>query len=136
MGIPYFKSTELRFECQRCGDCCSTWHGNVYVRGEDVPGLAGALDLPPGEFIRIFTRRDDLGHRHLVLQQNGHCIFYEKGRCKVNDVKPVACVAWPFWKGVCTTRRGWERASKSCPGIGKGRKWDAGEIEKLIVWSP
>jgi Fe-S-cluster containining protein len=106
------------------------------VHGPDIPALAGALNLLPGEFIRKYTRKDYLGHRHLVLKRNGDCIFYEEGRCIVNEVKPAACCAWPFWKGVCTTKRGWERASKRCPGIGKGRVWRTREIASMLAWSP
>ena len=136
MGLPYFKKASLRFECQRCGDCCSTWRGNVYIRGEDVPGLASALDLLPGEFLRKYTRKGYTGHRHLVLKQNGDCIFYEEGRCIVNEVKPASCYAWPFWKGVCTVKRGWDRASKRCPGIGRGKVWQTRQIESMLAWSP
>ncbi len=136
MGTPYYRKTALRFECQRCGACCSTWHGNVYVRPEDIPGLASALGLLPEQFIVEYTRRDLLGHRHLILKENGHCIFCEDDACTVNSVKPGACFAWPFWRKVCTTRRGWERTAKRCPGIGKGRKWSPEEIEARLMLSP
>ena len=136
MSLPYYKKAELRFECQRCGACCSTWQGKVYLHPEDIPGLADALGLMSGQFIVEYTRRDLLGHRHLVLKRNGFCIFFENGGCAVNEVKPGTCFAWPFWRKVCTTRRGWERAAKYCPGIGKGRAWSPDEIEAKVVLSP
>ena len=77
MALPYYMKAEIRFECQYCGDCCWAWHGNVYVRTEDIPELAGAVRLMPGQFVIEYTRRDYLGDRHLVLKSNGHCIFYE-----------------------------------------------------------
>jgi Fe-S-cluster containining protein len=136
LGAPYYKKAQLRFECQRCGACCSTWQGKVYVHPEDIPGLASAMDFLPGQFLQEYTRRDLLGHRHLVLKSNGHCIFHENGKCIVNDVKPGACHAWPFWRSVCTTRRGWERAMKRCPGMGRGRVWTVEEIEARMALSP
>jgi len=136
MGIPYYRKTVLRFECQRCGDCCSSWQGAVYITLEDVPGMASVVGLTPGQFIVEYTKRDMLGHRHLVLRENGDCIFYEEGRCIVNETKPASCWAWPFWRKVCTTKRGWERAAKYCPGIGSGRAWAPDEIEKRIEHSP
>jgi Fe-S-cluster containining protein len=136
LGLPYYKKAEMRFECQYCGACCSTWQGEVYVHPADIPGLANAVGLLPGQFIQKYTRRDIMGHRHLVLKSNGYCIFYENGECIVNDVKPGACHAWPFWKDVCTRKRAWERAMKRCPGIGKGRVWTVEEIERRMALSP
>ncbi len=136
MGIPYYRKAGLRFECQRCGACCSTWQGIVYVRVEDIPGLASAVGMLPGQFVVEYTRRDEHEDTHLVLKENGNCIFYEEGRCKVYDVRPGACYAWPFWRGVCTTKRGWERTARRCKGIGKGRTWSAREIEARLALSP
>ena len=136
MGIPYYKKRELKFKCQKCGACCSDWQGNVYLRQEDIPGLASATGLTPGQFVVRYTKRDAWGHVHLVLKENGDCVFFENGGCAVYDVRPGACFAWPFWRGVCTTKRGWEKASRKCPGIGKGATWSAGEIEARLVLSP
>lgn len=136
MGVPYYRKAQLRFECQRCGACCSTWQGRVHVRPEDIPGLAGALGLLPGQFIVEYTKRELLGDSYLVLKDNGYCIFYENDVCTVNSVKPGACYAWPFWRRVCTAKRGWKKASRRCPGIGKGRVWSPEEIEARLAFSP
>ena len=135
MRVPYYRQEQLRFECQRCGACCSTWQGRVLVRMEDVPGLAAALGLLPAEFLAGYTKRDSGGRRHLVLKENGFCIFYTGEGCAVNNVKPGACYAWPFWRRVCTSKRGWEDAARRCPGIDKGRIWTPEEIEAMLVLS-
>jgi Fe-S-cluster containining protein len=108
----------------------------VYLHPEDIQGLASKLKLLPGQFLAGHTRRDMLGHRHLVLKRNGYCIFFEDNKCIVNSLKPGACYAWPFWRKICTTRRGWESASKRCPGIGRGRAWSVDEIEARLILSP
>lgn len=136
MGVPYYRKVQLRFECQRCGACCSTWQGKVYIHPEDIPGLASAVGLMSGQFIVEYTRRDIVGHRHLVLKKNGYCVFYRDDGCAVNGAKPGACYAWPFWRRVCTTKRGWEAAAKRCPGIGRGSIWSSDEIEARLVLSP
>ena len=93
---------ELRFDCSRCGDCC-TGGWNVLLGVEEAERIAGA-DLGPGgpgeDPPRVVRRRD--GRARLGRHEDGACVFLGGERqCLLHErlgeaAKPLACRLYPF----------------------------------------
>ena len=58
MGADLWYKDGLRFECLRCGSCCSGFSGTVRVSDEEIVALAQRLDLPEAEFRKDYTRME------------------------------------------------------------------------------
>ncbi|MFC1584681.1 YkgJ family cysteine cluster protein [Fibrobacterota bacterium] len=111
----------LRFECQRCGNCCGGAPGYVYVTKAEISALAVLLDVTDSQFISMYTNRLRNGRISLRDKADYDCIFYFKGKgCKVYSNRPRQCRTWPFWKMNTETRKKWEETAGNCPGINKG----------------
>jgi len=122
----------LRFACTQCGNCCRN-HGAyafVYLTPSEVTSIASHLGL---------TRRQFL-HRHCTRHEGAvtirtdtpACPFLgDDSRCGIYPVRPKQCATWPFWRENLE-RAVWEEEVKAfCPGVGKGRRHPAAEIERI-----
>jgi hypothetical protein len=123
----------LRFECQRCSDCCRGEPGYVWVDETEIRQMAAELGLLPEEFIQSYVRR---AHRRLSLKElpGGDCILWgglDRG-CLVYGVRPVQCKTFPFWAEYLRTPEDWRRVAERCPGVGRGRLYTLAEITKLL----
>lgn len=111
----------LRFECSRCGKCC-TRAGYVWLEPDEVDELATHLKMDPITFEKVYTRK--VG-RSLSLrdQASGACIFYsyEKKGCSVYEARPSQCKTWPFWEQNIHSPQQWEKTKQFCPGSGEGQ---------------
>jgi Fe-S-cluster containining protein len=112
----------LRFECTRCGNCCTGSPGYVWLAPRDEQSLADFLALSPAEFRKRYTR---LVHGRISLVEKPgrptDCVFLtDDKRCSVNDVKPRQCLTFPFWPRILASEKNWDGAAESCPGIGDG----------------
>ena len=47
----------LRFECTRCGNCCTGEPGRVRVSLEEVRAVAPTLELDEHQFLDMYTHR-------------------------------------------------------------------------------
>lgn len=105
-------SSDIFYECQRCGNCCR-WPGFVKLREEEVEKIAAHLQLDPFDFVEeyceILPHRGGLG---LISKPNHECIFLEgKNTCKIQSVKPHQCSGFPnLWKFP-----GWEKVCEAKP---------------------
>jgi len=121
----------LRFECTRCGNCCTGTPGYVWLSPREQAELAAALDLSLAQFLARHTR---LVHGMVSLRErpNGDCVLLtEDRRCSVQDAKPRQCLAFPFWPRLLSSSEEWERAGLRCPGIGQGPRYRPEEIEAI-----
>lgn len=110
----------LRFECTRCGHCC-TAPGAVRVTDDEIEALARRLELSPAEFREAHTRRLRGGEVSLREKSSGECVFYDRrAGCTVYAARPRQCRSWPFWRAVVHSRERWEEESRHCPGMGRG----------------
>ena len=51
-----------------------------------------------------------------------HVFILEKDkRCAVYSVRPEQCSTYPCWPEVVLRKRDWERESRRCEGIGRGK---------------
>ena len=119
---PPWYTEGLRFECQTgCGACCVNHdtHTHVYLEDEDVDRLADRLELTRRQFLSRYTMRDD-GHR-ILRMDSPRCPLLEGTRCTVYSARPRQCRTFPFWSENLERRLNWNRASRLCPGIGRGK---------------
>ncbi len=121
----------LRFECQRCGACCTGEPGYVWVTPRESAPIAKFLELSSREFARKYLRKAG-SHDSLVERPDGRCIFYADNGCEIYPVRPVQCRTFPFWPSVVVSPEAWRQCGKECPGIGKGRLHSPGEIEEIL----
>lgn len=113
----------FRFECHRCGRCCTHGDGYVWLRSGEARRLAESLGVDPEHFEReaCATVRDPHTGRlrqTLKLNEDGRCPLLEgSNQCTAYAARPEHCSRFPFWSSVLDDRRGFERAEAICPGI-------------------
>ncbi len=135
MEKKFYESAVLRFECQKCGRCCTTWYGDVFLHEEDIPRISEGLGMDRASFEERYVTVDSRGKLTLKLLPNQYCPFYRDG-CVIHEFKPLTCMSWPFWDYVTDTENSWNKAAERCPGMNKGRTYTIGEIERLRKCSP
>src|SRR5437868_15368258 len=104
----------LRFECSRCGHCCTGAPGYVWVTDEELQAIASLRGESSSETRARFTRL--VGRRRSLREKkNGDCVFYDKGQgCTIYPARPVQCRTWPFWESNAVTPDAWQRTSEIC----------------------
>ena len=87
----------LRFECLRCGRCCTGAPGRVRVSDEEIAALAARLGLAEAEFRAGYTRRSRGADVLLAEKRNFDCVFFDSEQgCSVYEDRPRQCRTWPF----------------------------------------
>lgn len=117
---------ELRFECQRSGNCCRR-PGYVYFTRDDVEAAAGFLGIARGDFVKRYLAVD--GRRFVLEVDSGGCRFFDGAGCVIHPAKPLQCRSWPFWPELVRTPRAWRAAARGCPGMGQGGAISAAELD-------
>jgi Fe-S-cluster containining protein len=121
----------LRFECLRCGGCCSGFSGTVRITDDEIHALALRLHLTDAEFRSNFTRSVGRGVISLIEKENKDCIFFDKEEgCTVYAGRPRQCRTWPFWRSNIYSPDRWKRGGERCPGMDKGRLYVADHIKE------
>lgn len=126
----------LRFECTMCGNCCSGPEGYVLVDDQEAATLAARFGLTLDEFTVRYTRPTIMGRslNEQITDHGNDCIFLDREKipgkavCGVYESRPKQCRTWPFWKSLLVSRKRWELASRMCPGINKGPRFEPEEI--------
>ena len=120
----------LKFECTKCGNCCTGRPGYVWIQVEDMHRIAEFLGIRFREFLARYVRK--IGTRwSLIEKDNADCIFYESG-CKIYPVRPTQCRTFPFWKENLEKPGSWQQAAKECEGINEGKTYSEEEIDGLL----
>jgi len=123
----------LRFECTRCGECCTSRgeYGHVYLNDSEVVEIARFLGLLPHEFRRRYTIVDEYGWTQVVLEDR--CVFLdEDGSCRVYPVRPVQCRTFPFWSDLIEGGSFTDEARGLCEGVGRGKLYQIEDVRPLI----
>ena len=135
---PFYKDG-LRFECTRCGGCCSGFPGFVWLSEQEVERLKNHLKLEIHDFISRYTKvvRGFGQPRLSLIEKEGFaCIFFDRtgsdGFCTVYEARPYQCRSYPFWSRNIVSPSDWERASGFCPGVNRGRTYSQEEIERFL----
>src|SRR5438132_682079 len=120
----------LKFECTRCGNCCTGAPGFVWVSLPEIYRIAEFLGLNDRDFGKKFLRKVDQ-RISLIEKPNGECIFYDQG-CSIYPVRPSQCRTFPFWSENLRSGGSWKKAAAQCPGMDQGRLFSENEINALI----
>ncbi len=127
---PPWYAKGIRFECTQCADCCHA-HGEydrVYLTQAEAESMAKLKGLELEDFIRRHCIEED---GDLLLRfVDGKCGMLDGRRCGVYTARPEQCRTWPFWKENLSRRVWNSEIAPFCPGVGKGRLYTKGEIEK------
>lgn len=110
----------VNFTClPNCGKCCDQPDGIVYLSEEDADRIAAHHKIPTQEWLERDCRRTHDGR--WVLESNdddGKCIFLNGDKtCRIYQVKPAQCSAFPFWRENMVSDRSWRKTKAICPGI-------------------
>jgi Fe-S-cluster containining protein len=131
MADPWYNAG-LRFQCTRCGNCCTGEPGYVWLQDAEMAAIAAFRGERLDEFRDLYTKRGTRG-RTLREKANGDCVFYDRQRgCTVYPVRPAQCRTWPFWESNVATPQRWEQTCKECPGAGQGELIPAEEITRRL----
>ena len=122
----YFFDDGIRFECRRCGSCCTGEPGIIYVDEQEITLIADFVELPREIFVQrcLYPFQDSYSIRETA---DGRCIFFENG-CAIYPVRPIQCSTFPFWFQNLRSEQSWDEVALRCPGIGKGKKHTREEI--------
>ncbi len=122
----------IAFECQETGRCCTSRgeYGYIYLTRADRRRLAEHLGMELEDFVRRHCQTTE-GHLHLK-EPDKDCMFLKERRCSVYEARPSQCRTWPFWPENMNPRTWSEEIASFCPGVGKGRRYSAEEIEELV----
>ncbi len=133
--MKYFFENGLRFECQRCGRCCTGEPGTVYVAPDEIKAIAEFLKIDESRFKKeyLYPYKDSYSIKEL---SDGSCIFYKDNSCLIYPVRPRQCKAYPFWLKNLRNEDRWNQVARECPGVGKGRVYDVEEILEIVSISP
>ena len=121
----------LRFECTKCGRCCTGAPGSVWVTMKEIAVIAEFLDMDPEEFGHKYLRLVD-NRLSLTERKNFDCVFLEGKKCKIYPVRPKQCGTFPFWVEIMDREELWFNAATVCPGVGHGRLYSKQEIEAIM----
>lgn len=131
MSEPWYHEG-LRFECTRCGHCCTGEPGFVWVNDTEIRRIAEYRGEPLDEFTQLHTRPTFRG-RSLREKANGDCVFWDREKgCTIYPVRPIQCRTWPFWDSNLRTPEEWQQTHEKCPGIGQGELIPVEEITRRI----
>jgi Fe-S-cluster containining protein len=121
----------LRFECTRCGHCCTGAPGTVRVDEDEAAALAAHLGLDLADFHERLTRRLDDGATSLSEKPTLECALWDRERgCTVYPVRPKQCRTWPFWRANLASPAHWAESARTCPGMNRGALFDSATIEE------
>ena len=137
-SVPWYRAG-LRFQCQRCGRCCSGKPGDVLMSESEARAMADALHLEFADFCQRYLA-DGAGRffklREVKSPFGSDCIMLERDsrqprlcRCKVHQVRPTQCRTWPFWEENLESQLSWKKAKRRCPGLDKGELVELKQIE-------
>jgi Fe-S-cluster containining protein len=120
----------LRFECTKCGNCCTGPPGWVWFDQQEGRKIAARLGLDETEFYKRYAHQVD-GRWSLkeTRSDRGYdCIFLDRtsrpgeALCSIYDLRPTQCRTWPFWPENLSSPRAWQSARRRtpCPGMENG----------------
>ena len=115
----------LRFECTRCGRCCTGAPGYVAFTQAELETMARSLGITAAEFLRRYARKRNGGWslREVKVGDDHDCILLRRepgtglALCAVYRNRPAQCRSWPFWPENLESRSTWDDAALECPGM-------------------
>ena len=131
MGQPWYQDG-LRFQCTRCGNCCTGAPGHVWVNEGEIEAIARYRRESISEVEGLYTKVEPRG-RSLREKANGDCVFFDRtAGCTIYPVRPRQCRTWPFWESNLATPQAWQHTCEICPGSGRGDLIPVEEITQRL----
>jgi Fe-S-cluster containining protein len=129
-GVEVEPDDTFRFNCLRCGYCCSHPPG---VNPNEASRIAQYLGIKRGELFKKYLtlhEDDSYGWKAKIDKIGDNCAFYskEKGKasCRINPVKPRQCRAKPVSRlGSKMIAEGVvpDLMFEPCRGFGRGKEY-------------
>ena len=118
----------LRFECTKCGHCCTGPTGFVKITPGEAEAMAARLGVGERVFHERYTRNTPVGRslREVRTDFGYDCVFLDrsaipgKAVCPLYTDRPLQCRTWPFWDSNIRSRKAWQETCDVCPGCGQG----------------
>ena len=128
---PSTPESGLRFECTKCGKCCTNRdeYAHVYVNPEETRALAKHLGMSTRTFKKTYTFVDSDGWRQLSFRGD-RCVFLDPDTrgCRVYSARPSQCSSFPFWGEFIAKGRWTDEVRELCEGIDRGRLYSEAEV--------
>jgi Fe-S-cluster containining protein len=96
--VDYYRmACNILFECQRCGNCCTTGDP-IRLRQEDVALLARGLKIPVNKALKKFTIKDPKKAGVYNFKHILPCKFFDQSErgCRIYQFRPWSCRIFPF----------------------------------------
>jgi Fe-S-cluster containining protein len=126
----YFFDRGIRFECQRCGACCTGDPGYIFVDKQEVLQIAEYISRDAKSFVKEFLYPFGTGFS-IKECHDGRCLFYRE-ECTIYPVRPEQCRIFPFWFENLRSLKKWRRVTRECPGIDQGPLYSKERILEYI----
>ena len=126
----YFFDEGIRFECGRCGNCCTGDPGIVRVNEHEIADIAAYLGTPVSTVVETFLYPWGNG-LSIKEASDGRCLFFEDG-CRIYPARPTQCRTFPFWFANLRSEARWNKIRNQCPGIGAGRLFTKADILNIL----
>ena len=122
INLPLYLKEPLRFECTRCGACCtSSGDYYVYLSHSEIEKIGDFLAVSRAWFKRRYLQNLPENGWVLVVNTDKTCVFLDKDkRCRIYPVRPGQCLSYPYWPEVVLRKKDWMSESRRCEGIGRG----------------
>jgi Fe-S-cluster containining protein len=126
----------LNFNCLQCGRCCSgPGEGYIWVTKQEIRLIADFLKMTEEKLRSKYLKRIGLRTTIIEDQATKDCIFLQETegvkKCVIYPVRPNQCRTWPFWSENLKTPNAWNKTTKKCPGVNRGKTFTFEEIEKI-----
>ncbi|UCH05964.1 MAG: YkgJ family cysteine cluster protein [Candidatus Thorarchaeota archaeon] len=144
--------TGVRFECTKCGACCSQKDILITLTAKDIARMSSSLGLSVDETLRaldfyvvspgqeipvglkeIPTINTERGPAWVALKKmdGKECVFLKDNLCMIHEIRPSVCVSFPFIFKEGDGEFEWGLSAKKeiCPGIGTGPEIEPSELE-------
>jgi Fe-S-cluster containining protein len=129
---------QLRFNCTRCGNCCTDKNTLVNVTHLDILRLIAGLKLNEAEILEVLgfyvfekdqmlspvETEKGLAFPGLFKKTHGQCYFYDldNKKCLIYTLRPIFCRTFPFFFEYSSNNEisihYTEKSKLYCPGIG------------------
>lgn len=91
----------FEFGCKQCGNCCRSREEPIILMGYDVYNMAQSLNLSPTDTLVKYTEcvlGTDSNLPVVILKErlDGSCSLLRKGKCSIQEDKPMVCRIYPL----------------------------------------
>ena len=120
-ALQFFQTEDLKFECTRCGRCCTGKGSYVFITNKESDDIRQHLGLSKSWFKRKYLEYQHGGDLVLTQHDNGDCIFLDKENgCQIYQARPLQCHTYPFWPEIMASKKAWQSEKAGCEGINRG----------------